>query len=225
MITLYTAIGTYKLNHNALPTVMVGETEYGLSSAELLLWTALSFRFLTYQECRAEFYEKERELRILGEDDFEHTLNRLIVRRLVVSGKDVTGIDALYNLLGHLHISKVPNNFFVKCITFLKLLLFHRISFKKAASVFHKTFLGADEKKILHLVNNQTLSTAELILCADIGCESLKDNKELMNVLYQDDNTNYKTIYADSRVSENRHAILSAIANLYLKQCITFQLV
>lgn len=52
-MTLYTAIGTYKLNTHGLPTVISGDKEYGLSAHELLLWTCLSFRILTYRELRA----------------------------------------------------------------------------------------------------------------------------------------------------------------------------
>ena len=32
MMTLYTAIGTYKLNTHGLPTVISGDKEYGLSA-------------------------------------------------------------------------------------------------------------------------------------------------------------------------------------------------
>lgn len=126
MMTLYTAIGTYKLNTHGLPTVISGDKEYGLSAHELLLWTCLSFRILTYRELRAEFYEKERELHILGELDFDHYLNRLIMRRLVVTGKDCTGADALYDLLGHLHVQSIPNSFFVKAATFVPHCLWQR---------------------------------------------------------------------------------------------------
>lgn len=146
MMTLYTAIGTYKLNTHGLPTVISGDKEYGLSAHELLLWTCLSFRILTYRELRAEFYEKERELHILGELDFDHYLNRLIMRRLVVTGKDCTGADALYDLLGHLHVQSIPNSFFVKAATFAKLILFRGISIGKAASVFHTVKLEPMEK-------------------------------------------------------------------------------
>lgn len=66
MMTLYTAIGTYKLNTHGLPTVISGDKEYGLSAHELLLWTCLSFRILTYRELRAEFYEKNGNCISLG---------------------------------------------------------------------------------------------------------------------------------------------------------------
>lgn len=225
MMTLYTAIGTYKLNNRGLPTVIAGEREYGLDTHELLLWTSLSFRILTYQELKAEFYEKERELRILGDLDFDHYLNRLIMRRLIVTGKDYTGVDALYDLLGHLHVQSVPNSLLVKVITFAKLCLLRKIPFHKAAAVFHEVKLEPMEKRILSLVRNQTLSTAELILCTENGKTSLKNNEELMECLYSDELSDCETIISDSRISETRFSVLSAIANLYLKQCITFQIV
>ena len=104
MLTLYTAIGNYRLTEKGLPLVTAGGRDCALDAHELLLWSSLAFRILTYQELRAEFYEKERELHILGELDFDHYLNRLIMRRLVASGKDCTGVDALYDLLGHLYV-------------------------------------------------------------------------------------------------------------------------
>lgn len=123
MMTLYTAIGTYKLNTSGLPTVMVGEQEYGLDSHELLLWSCLAFRILTYQELKEEFCQQEKDLHILGELGFDRYLNRLITRRLVVSGQDCTGVDALYDLMGHLHVQPIPSGMAVKTIGFLKLWL------------------------------------------------------------------------------------------------------
>ena len=65
MITLYTSIGTYRLEKDGLPVVVTGSRDCGLDPHELLLWSSLAFRILTYEELRAEFYEKERELHIL----------------------------------------------------------------------------------------------------------------------------------------------------------------
>lgn len=225
MMNLYTAIGTYKLNTRGLPTVVCGNKEYGMDTHELLLWTSLSFRILTYQELRAEFYERERELHILGELDFDHYLNRLIMRRLVAVGKDCTGVDALYDLLGHLHVQSIPDNAFIKAITFCKLVLFRKIPFHKAASIFRSVSLEPMEERILSLVKTQTLSTAELILCTENGISKLKDNDALMEALYADEETDCNTIISECRVSETRFSVLTAIANLYLKQRITFQIV
>lgn len=95
----------------------------GLCPHEFLLWSSLAFRILTYEELRAEFYEKERELHILGELDFDHYLNRLIMRGLVASGRDCIGIDTLYGLLGHLYTQSVPDGILVRTVSFLKFFL------------------------------------------------------------------------------------------------------
>ena len=55
MIRLYTAVGTFKFNKHGLPTIVCADREYGLTSMELVLWSCLSFRILTYDELRKEF--------------------------------------------------------------------------------------------------------------------------------------------------------------------------
>ena len=71
MIRLYTAVGTLKLNSHGLPTLVSIDREYGLTALELVLWSCLSFRILTYDELRKAFFEKERDLHILGEEEFD----------------------------------------------------------------------------------------------------------------------------------------------------------
>lgn len=222
MITLYTAIGNYKLNAHGLPTIFIGDNEYALDTHELILWTILAFRILTYQELKKEFYAKERELHILGELDFDHYLNRLKVRRLIASGQDCTGIDALYALIGHLHVQAIPGNLFLRTITFLKLWLISRISFAKASLVLHTEKPEPLEKQILSLVRHQTLSTAELILCIQNGTTRLHNSQELIELLYSDELTNCESILSDCRVNDSRYLVLTAIVNLYFKQRILF---
>ena len=222
MITLYTAIGNYKLNAHGLPTIFTGDNEYALNTHELILWTILAFRILTYQELKKEFYAKERELHILGELDFDHYLNRLKVRRLIVSGQDYTGIDALYDLIGHLHVQAIPGNLFLRTITFLKLWLISRISFAKASLVLHTEKPEPLEKQILSLVRHQTLSTAELILCIQNGTTRLHNSQELIELLYSDELTDCESILSDCRINDSRYLVLTAIVNLYFKQRISF---
>ena len=222
MITLYTAIGNYKLNAHGLPTIFTCDNEYALDTHELILWTILAFRILTYQELKKEFYAKERDLHILGELDFDHYLNRLKVRRLIVSGQDCTGIDALYDLIGHLHVQAIPGNLFLRTITFLKLWLISRISFAKASLVLHTEKPEPLEKQILSLVRHQTLSTAELILCIQNGTTRLHNSQELIELLYSDELTDCESILSDCRVNDSRYLVLTAIVNLYFKQRISF---
>ncbi len=224
MLTLYAAIGNYRLTEKGLPLVTAGGRNCALDAHELLLWSSLAFRILTYQELRAEFYEKERELHILGELDFDHYLNRLIMRRLVASGKDCTGADALYDLLGHLYVQPAPNSILVKAISFFKLLLGRKFPLRKALMVFHSEKLEPMEKQVMALLRHQMLSTAELIGCTENGKQRLKNNNELMECLYHDETTDCDNIVTDCRTSETRFPVLTAVANLYLKQQITFQI-
>ena len=224
MITLYTSIGTYRLERDGLPVVVTGSRDCGLCPHELLLWSSLAFRILTYEELRAEFYEKERELHILGELDFDHYLNRLIMRGLVASGRDCTGIDALYDLLGHLYIQSVPDGILVRTVSFLKLFLSGRLPLKKAALVFHKERLEPMERQVAALVKNQMLSTAELILCLEKGVRPLKSVRQLMECVYDKEDSDCESIIMDCRVCDFRFPVLAAISNLYFKQRIMFQI-
>ena len=224
MLTLYTAIGNYRLTEKGLLLVTTGGRDCALDAHELLLWSSLAFRILTYQELRAEFYEKERELHILGDLDFDHYLNRLIMRRLVASGKDCTGVDALYDLLGHLYVQPAPNSILVKALSFFKLLLGRKFPLRKTLMVFHTEKLEPMEKQVMALLRHQMLSTAELIGCTENGKHRLKNNNELMECLYHDETTDCDNIVTDCRTSETRFSVLTAVANLYLKQQITFQI-
>ena len=224
MLTLYTAIGSYHLTEKGLPLVTAGGHDCALDAHELLLWSSLAFRILTYQELKAEFYEKERELHILGELDFDYYLNRLTMRRLVASGRDCTGVDALYDLLGHLYLQPAPNSTAVKIVSFLKLTLSRRLPFRKALAVFHTEKLEPMEKQVLALLRHEMLSTAELIQCTEKGKTNIKDSNDLMDCLYQEGDCDRESIVTDCRASETRFPVLTAVANLYLKQQVTFQI-
>ena len=224
MITLYTALGTYRMAPDGTPYILSGRKEYALDTHELLLWSVLAFRILTYEEIRKEFYEKERELHILSDTELDHHLNRLTVRQLIVSGRDETGMDALYDLLGHLYVEKVPGGIIPKAAAFLKLVLVKHIPLKKAALVFQTKKVEPFEKKLLRLLSHQILSTAELVQCAMHNQFNIKNSRQLIDCIYGDENADYQTIVTDGRTLDARYPVVEAVANLYLKQCITLQI-
>ena len=211
MIRLFTAVVTYKLEESGIPVILAGGRECALDTHELLLWSSLAFRILTYQEAKAEFYAKERELHILSELDFDHYLNRLTMRRLIASGRDEVGVDALYDLLGHLYIEKTP-------------WLRKRMPFRKALAVFHTKKPEATEKKLLSLIRHQQLSTAELIQCMEKGSFHIRNSRQLIEQIYAEETADCDSIVTEGRTLEIRRPVLTAVANLYLKQLITFQI-
>ena len=204
MITLYTAIGTCKIKERKFPDVMAGGKEYGLGAQEFLIWSILAFRILTYQELRDEFYEKERELHILGEAEFDDYLNRLLYRGLAASGCSETGIDALYLLLEHLQPQPVPRDPATNFLCFLHLWVVRKLPFRMAVSAFYSEKLSRKEKKMLSLLRGRACSVKELIH----STASEEDRKNCLDTTF---------LFA------NRDPVLVTISNLYLKQLLTFQ--
>ena len=220
MMTLYTAVGHYKITGKGLPLVTAGR-ECALPPHELILWSSLAFRILTYDELKADFYKKEQELHILGELDFDHYLNRLIMRKLIASGRDCTGADALYDLLGRLYLQSLQTGFPLKILTFIKLCMRGGIPVRQAASIFHSQKLEPMEKQLISLLNSQLLSPAEF---AQKDIRHLKNKGQLMECLYQDDATDCGSLITDSRFSELSIPVLTAITNLYFKQQVVFDI-
>lgn len=208
-MTLYTAVGRCSKKRNkdgqTEPVVTVNGKKYSLTAHELLLYASLYGEILTFDELKREFYEKERDAHILGELSFEHYLNRMIMRGLVVSGRDVVGYDALYDLLSHLYIRPIRKPFLSRFIP------------------LHHKDLPLMEWQVLTLCHDQLLSTAELMQCLENGILHLKNNQELMDRLYDDEETNYQNIAVTSRFTDVHVAVLKAVANLYLKRIVLFE--
>ena len=112
MLTLYTAVGTLKFQKTtggkSIPLVINDGQEYGLSDDELLLWSCLAFQILTLHELQDAYTLRQIQKEGPKGLSFQHYLNRLSLRGLVVSGIGLTGVDALYRLLGSLTIISHP---------------------------------------------------------------------------------------------------------------------
>lgn len=234
MMTLYTALGTYCMTEGGMPEIISEGCEHALDTHELLLWSILSCQILTYEEISREFYEKEWDLHVMADAELDHYLNRLIARRLVISGRDETGMDALYDLFGHLYLRKTPDDLPTKLAAFLDLWLAKRIPFHKARMVFDRPPLEPLEKKLLKLIAEKRLSTAELIQCAIPECFSVQadpdsrerdsQNQDFRGHKFAGKKRDAFSVFADSRTVDERRPILAAVANLYLKQKISLQM-
>ncbi|MFW5647303.1 MAG: hypothetical protein ACOCMX_08415 [Acetivibrio ethanolgignens] len=125
MLTLYTAIGTLKFVKNtdgkSTPMVLNNHQEFGLCDHELILWSCLAFQILQIHELESAYNVR---LKNSGRPDglaFSHYLNRLLLRGLIAKGEGVTGVDALYQLLGKLHILPVHETFSTRLFTCIQL--------------------------------------------------------------------------------------------------------
>ena len=127
MLTLYTAIGNLKIKRdemgNPVPAVINNRQAYGLSEHELVLWSCLAFQILQIYELEKAYTKRLADSGRPEGLSFSHYLNRLLLRGLIVKGDGLTGVDALYRLLGKLHIQPVADRFPVRLFTCLQLYL------------------------------------------------------------------------------------------------------
>ena len=204
MLTLYTAVGTLKFQKTtggkSIPLVINDGQEYGLSDDELLLWSCLAFQILTLHELQDAYTLRQIQKEGPKGLSFQHYLNRLSLRGLVVSGIGLTGVDALYRLLGSLTIIPLKDTFPIRLFVCVQLYL---------------------EGTILKLADKVSLTTAELVTSMEQE-KVIHNESDIMDELYTEPETTYQTLVDDVQIHHTQYPVLQAIANLYLNKQITF---
>ena len=131
MLTLFTAVGHLMMQKTEygrrLPIVRVNKKEYAVAPRELILWSGLAFQILTKEELLRFYQAGIKHQNLPGDPDFDYILRRLLIRGLVVNGTGCTAVDALYHLLGQLHITPVNEAFHVRLFACIKLWLSGRL--------------------------------------------------------------------------------------------------
>ena len=211
MLTLYTAVGTLKFQKTtggkSIPLVINDGQEYGLSDDELLLWSCLAFQILTLHELQDAYTLRQIQKEGPKGLSFQHYLNRLSLRGLVVSGIGLTGVDALYRLLG-----------LFGCV---QLYLEGTIGAKEFGRYLKKKPSSPMEDTILKLADKVSLTTAELVTSMEQE-KVIHNESDIMDELYTEPETTYQTLVDDVQIHHTQYPVLQAIANLYLNKQITF---
>lgn len=202
MITLYTSVGRYRMisgsNDSTYPVITANSKEHRLDMKELLIWSSLMWNILTFGELKDLYLEKEAEFQLADEQDFERYLKRLVFRGLIVSGSGCTGMDALFDLLGHLYLKPVTCSLASRISAFFHLL--RNQPLRMALSVFRKDRISPSERSVLKVSRKYRLSASELIRYLGEGIPGSSSGQD----------------------SESCITILTDIANLYLKRLIIF---
>ena len=120
-------------------------------SYEMLLWSSLSWNILTFDETRALFYEREQEMHILSDLDFEYYLKRLIFRGLVVSGTGYSGISALHQLLAPLYVHSCADRLLEKLAALADMVCLQHYPLRTAVRIFRKEKLTVEAVSYTHL--------------------------------------------------------------------------
>ncbi len=98
MKELYTAVGIFKLKNqgknNVYPTVILSGNECRLDVQEMMIWSALNWRITDDKKLYTYYSEQEKKSGGVFSRSYIDTLNRLIVRGLVASGRGENGEEA-----------------------------------------------------------------------------------------------------------------------------------
>lgn len=226
MNTLYTAVGKFESRSNGgsrYPVILLGSEEYLVDIQEMLLWTALNWRFWSMAQLECDYAQRARESGLSANRSFEQCVSRLLQRGLIASGTGETGEDALYDLLNSLYIIPTCCNLATKLLSFLKLTFCDGLPIRITRRVFYSESLTAGERRVVDLAKQSLLSTAEIIKCVDKGAYDLTTNRKVMDVLYDDDTTTCDNIGVLAKHFENRQPVVLAVANLYLHKQIILE--
>ena len=226
MVTYYTALGrliTKEEDGTRVPVIMIDDSEYYMSIDELIIWGSLHWSFLDKEAIEKEYSRRKAKNRIFNDVSFEQTLNRLITRGLVVSGTDYLAADALYGLIGTLKIRPVKFSVFDKLKSVMYLYLEKGLTFKECYNAYFGTEITPNEKNVLRLSKRVGITASEIIKCAENNITDIGSEDDIMDKLYNDEETTYETIAVQSRFSELKSDIVKAVANLYLKKKIIFE--
>ena len=227
MKRVYTAVGNFERRSGGIgkqyPVVMLGNKEHILDFHEMMIWVTLNWRVLNRSQVETLYGKKLTETGIPKEKDCTVYIDRLLYRGLIMQGAGETDADAMYDLFGGLHIVPVVCNPFIKIASFLKLTLFKGVPFRLAGrEIFRKSAYTADERRVLDLSKQASLSTAELMKCVEVGARDISTDEKANDILYNDDYTTCHNLVFTAKTFYCQTRVLTAILNLYLRKQIIF---
>ena len=223
MVTFYAAVGQISnFWHNSrIPQVERHKEICELDPPEFIIWSSVIWNIYEYEELKKVFARRCEEIGIVPDFEFDYYLQRLEFRKLVKSGRGCTGITALYALLLDLYICPINCGFIENVIVFFRLLV-RKIPFSVAKHVFDKEdFETKEEHSVWQIANQSFLSVAEVITCVIKGIKKI-DEDDIVEKIYGEEQDN-NTIGAYAQINDDEHKVITAIAELYLKKKIIFE--
>lgn len=227
MKTLYTAVGIFKLKNqgknNVYPTVILSGKERRLDVQEMMIWSALNWRITDDKKLYTYYSEQEKKSGVVFSRSYTDTLNRLIVRGLVASGRGENGEEALYDLISGLYIIPLYQSPFIRIISFLRMVFIFKLPYEKAKVLFERDKKNKSERRIMKLAFSAPMSTAEMVKCIDKNIDFILNEDDVMEFLYDDKFTTSENIAESVRGLSSVRTVLTAVSNLYLRRQILFE--
>lgn len=227
MKELYTAVGIFKLKNqgknNVYPTVILSGNECRLDVQEMMIWSALNWRITDDKQLHTYYSEQKKKSGVVFSRSYTDTLNRLIVRGLVASGRGENGEEALYDLISGLYIIPLYQSPFIRIISFLRMVFIFKLPYEKAKVLFERDKKNKNERRIMKLAFSAPMSTAEIVKCIDKNIDFILNEDDVMEFLYDDKFTTSENIAESVRGLSSVRTVLTAVSNLYLRRQILFE--
>ena len=227
MKELYTAVGIFKLKNqgknNVYPTVILSGKERRLDVQEMMIWSALNWRITDDKQLHTYYSEQKKKSGVVFSRSYTDTLNRLIVRGLVASGRGENGEEALYDLISGLYIIPLYQSPFIRIISFLRMVFIFKLPYEKAKVLFERDKKNKSERRIMKLAFSAPMSTAEIVKCIDKNIDFILNEDDVVEFLYDDKFTTSENIAESVRGLSSVRTVLTAVSNLYLRRQMLFE--
>lgn len=219
MMTFYAAAGSYQIRSEDgknMPYIMRLGKLQPVSIPEFSIWSMLLWDVLTYDELRKKYYEKLEDAE-MDPAAFDKHLEMLVNRKLIIKGVGYTGADALYNMLSDTYVIPLRGiQGSRRIMNVAKLLKQKKVNFFEAVYLLQPEKTTEAERRIMKLVHQTPLSVPELVRCFENGVRDVSSADKVIAAIYTEESDNQARLNNASSLSDFRHDVLEATANLYL---------
>lgn len=227
MMTFYAAVGRYRIENrdgHKVPYIQKLGKLYPVSIPEFVIWSTLLWEVMSYDELKQQYESLAADFdsRLPG---FDELLNMLLKRKLIVRGLGYTGMDALFNMLSDAFVIPYVISLPRKVWMVLRLWAKGKLGFTDLLRLIKSSGLNSDEDRVIRLVEQTPLSTAEIIRCFDRQIFDVSSPEKVITGIYPDDDSEQCRIANEEKLSKHTRAVLQAVSNLYLGRRIILEVV
>ena len=227
MMTFYAAAGRYRIKNtdgHAVPYIQKLGKLHPVSIPEFVIWSTLLWEVMTYDELKHQYEESIRGFDVRF-PAFDELLELLLKRKLIIKGMGYTGMDALFNMLSDAFVIPYSVPAPKKAWTLLRLIAQGKLRAADLYRLHRNRCETADEDRVIRLVEQTPLSTAEIIRCFEREIYDVSTPEKVIDGIYPDEEHDQSRIANEERTSAYSGVVLDAVSNLYLKHRIILEVV
>lgn len=226
MMSFYSAVGSYQLRSEKgvkMPFIQKLGKLYPLSIPEFCVWSILLWEVMTHEELEAE-YTAQMKMAEIKAPKLDDMISLLLKRRLIIKGEGYTGSDALYNMLSDAFVIPYRISQGRQVFSILKFWSKRLIRLPNAIRRLKDAdSMSDDEARVVALVEQTPLSTAELVRCFERGIHDVSTSEKVIAGIYPEDESDQDHIANEEFGSAKRIAVLRAVSKLYLRHQILLE--